>query len=74
MQVKLTQDIREAGSLKVSPGRVGQTRKQLQPNGTYVDVDVRDAHEPQPWVKGAVIDMSEATARKYIAAGKAVPA
>ena len=58
MKVKLLKHIIENGGVKVS-------RRKRQPDGTYAIEVV--------FVAGAEIDVSDATAQKYIAAGLAEP-
>lgn len=58
MKVKLLKHIIENGGVKVS-------RRRRQPNGSFA-VEI-------PFVAGAVIEMSDESAKKYIEAGVAEP-
>lgn len=55
-RVRLLKNVVEEGGIKL-------TRRRRQPDGTYA-VEV-------PWVKGAVIQLSLASAQKYVDAGVA---
>lgn len=56
MKVKLLKNVMENGGVKCA-------RRRRQPDGTYL--------VETPFVKDAVIEMSDASAEKYIAAGTA---
>ena len=77
MKVRLTKDIIEYDRHGESVGIKTSRRRNLAwgpPQVVYGQLV--ESKEPQfietPWVKGAVIDMSDATAQKYIDAGKGV--
>ena len=80
MLVKLLKNIEEGGQLKVNRHRLGPLNQavQLAQSGAITGdaaqklIDSARAQVVETaFVKGAVIDMSDASARKYIAAGLA---
>lgn len=74
MKVKLLTDILVDGVIRQSPRREPTFKQQWDPTEKkHVRVPVRVGSEPLLWVKGAVVEMSDASAKKYIECGQAEP-
>jgi hypothetical protein len=75
-KVRLTQDIMETDKIKQAPRRRPTFKEQIQRNPKtgetkIVEVPERVGSEPFLWTEGAVVEMSEASAKKYVESGRA---
>lgn len=79
MRVKLLKDIYEGGQIKITPGRAERRGIQMQPKEkgvipavmVPVEIITRTGRKPFVWTEGTVLEMSDATAARYIERGDA---
>jgi hypothetical protein len=69
VKVRLLKDVPQGGGVKMSPARRATARPQLRPDGQWVEAPERVGAPAVSWSKGAVIEMSDASGRKYIDRG-----
>lgn len=72
-KVKLLRDVHEGAALKQSPARQARVREQRHANGSVTLAQERLGSAAVNWIAGTVVEMSEASARKYVERGLAEP-
>lgn len=68
-KVRLLRDVKEGRYVKQSPRREARIVGQRQPNGSVTEVVEREGRDAVHWTEGVVVEMSEASAAKYVKKG-----